>query len=217
MIDHLANLLALRALATSLSVATTGVTTLAATATGYTRAAGSFTADGFAVGMEVVPSGFAANTPGVVTEVTALSLAVDGGRSAEAAAPGRMLVVGLPALRAWENIDFEPELERWYVEEDYVPGPVRTMTVGERGVIEGDPQYVLKLYAPQGRGVTALYGLADGLLRVFAPHTALPLPSGDELRVRGNPAPYRGQLVAREGRALVVVTVPLRVRTLNVI
>ena len=42
MIDHGAVLLACRAHAATLSVATTGSTTLAATATGYTRDAGSF-------------------------------------------------------------------------------------------------------------------------------------------------------------------------------
>jgi hypothetical protein len=51
--------LALRGRVLTLSVATTGTTSLAATATGYTRAAGSFVTDGFKPGMEVLAAGFA--------------------------------------------------------------------------------------------------------------------------------------------------------------
>ena len=73
MIDHLAALLALRGRALTLSVATTGSTSLSATTTGYARAAGSFITDGLVVGAEITASGFttpANNGQGVVTAVT---------------------------------------------------------------------------------------------------------------------------------------------------
>ena len=66
--------LALRARAEGLVVCTTGVMALAATTSGYTRASGSFVADGFAIGQEIVPASFATNTPRVVKAVSALTL-----------------------------------------------------------------------------------------------------------------------------------------------
>lgn len=215
MLNHFANLLALRARALTVSVATTGSITMEATATGFARAAGSFVTDGFAVGMEVVPSGFAVNAPAVVTGVLPLAMTVRGGRAPEAAAGGRSLTVGLPVLRAWENAPaFTPEDGRPFVEEDYLAGPVREPVPG---VVEGDPMYVLRLYGPQGVGTMAAYTLSDALLDVFRPRTQISLPSGDVLHVRGNPAPYRGQLTIRNGRSLIVVTIPLRILTDNIL
>lgn len=215
MIDHLANLLALRAVAASLTVATTGATTLASTVNGYTRTAGSFLTDGFAVGMEVVPTGFVDTTAGLVTAVTALQLTIRGGRGVEAGAAGRSLVCGLPERRGWEGIELSDLEGRWRVDEDYLPGPARIITIGRFGQVEYSPMYVLKVYAPGGFGVAGSYKVADGLLRVFPPQLAMPLSSGDVLRVRGDPAPYRGQLMASGGKGVIVVTVPLWLRTAN--
>ena len=57
--------------------ADTGVTTIDATATGYSRAAGSFLTDGFAVGQTVTASGYTGsgfNGKSIVTAVTALTM-----------------------------------------------------------------------------------------------------------------------------------------------
>lgn len=57
--------------------ADTGVTTISATATGFSRAAGDFTVDGFLVGMAVVSSGFAGagyNGISIITAVDALTM-----------------------------------------------------------------------------------------------------------------------------------------------
>lgn len=59
------------------SPATTGTTALGATATGYDRAAGDFTSDGFAVGQTVAVSGFVAagaNGKMLITAVAALTM-----------------------------------------------------------------------------------------------------------------------------------------------
>ena len=59
------------------SPATTGTTTISATATGFSRSVGSFVSDGFAVGQTVVSSGFAVlgyNGASVITAVDALTM-----------------------------------------------------------------------------------------------------------------------------------------------
>jgi len=238
MISHTANLLALRSRLAGLVAVTTGATTLSATATGYARAAGSFVTDGFVVGMELAASGFtsaANNGPGLVRAVTALTLTVDAYSVTAAAGPegytvaartlvvegaaaGRTLAVGLPALRAWENASVAPAAGKPWVEEDYLPGPVTTLTVGPLARLEALPQYVVKLYGPQKTGATALYRLADAVLALFPPRTALTLAGGDVARVRTDVAPYRGQLVQdTAGFAVVVITIPLRIETANTI
>jgi hypothetical protein len=214
MVDHLANLLALRALAAGLVVASTGETEIEATPTGFARAAGSFLADGFAVGMEVEPVGFASAVPAIVTGLSDLEMHTLGGQAPEAAAPSRALSVGLPSGRAWENARFTPQEGRWFAEEDYLPGPAREPV---RGIVEGEPMYVLKLYSPPEYGVAALYTVSGALLDLYRPGMQIPLSTGDVLHVRTNPAPYRGQLTQRNGRALVVVTIPTRTMTANIL
>jgi hypothetical protein len=210
--DHLAALKALRSHALTLSVATTGSATLAATATGYTRATGSFLADGFTVGMEVVPAGFTQATPGLVTQVAALALSIEGGRAVQAAGAGRSLSVGLPPLRAWENVAFTPLDGRWHVEEDYIPGDTRVLAMGGAAPMDEDPVYRLKLFSPSGYGTAGLYRVADALLALYAPRTTFTLAGSNGMRVRDRPAPTRSRLAASGGRSMIAVTVPLRVR-----
>jgi hypothetical protein len=215
-IDHLANVLALRAQAIGMSaVASTGSTTLTATTTAYTRAAGSFITDGFLVGMEVVPAGFATNTPRIVATVSALSMTVVGSLTAEASGAGRSLTVGFPPLRAWENSEFGPTANRWYVEEDYLPGPGAIQTLGAMAQLQYEPMYVLRLYGIANTGIGALYKVSGAILNRFAPGYSMAVGS-DSLRVRTNPAPYRGQVMsATNGHARTTITIPLRLRTAN--
>lgn len=213
--DHLAIKLALRARLLALSVATTGSTTLSATATGYTRAAGSFVTDGFLVGQEVTPAGFTETAPGLVTSVSALSLGILGGRSAESNVTGS-LSVGLPALRAYEAQDFTPTPGRWYLTEQYLPGSVARETMGSRGQIEAQPLYIVTLYAVAGYGEAAAYAVADAALALYPPDDTLTLTTGDVVRIRSSPAPYRGQLLpVKPGWGAVTITVPLKIRTAN--
>lgn len=216
-ISHTANILALRARALALpSLVDATSDEFAVTATGYTRSdGGSFVTDGFVEGMEVVPVGFANSTPGIASAVSASTLTIMGGRTIEAEDAGRRLDVALPPLQAWEGIVFEAPVGRWWVEEDYLPGPAFVATVGPGRQLESTPLYVLKLYSPPGYGVLAPYALADALLTHFAAMTPITLSTGDVMRVRGDVAPYRGQLTVREGYALVTVTIPLRLRTAN--
>lgn len=218
MIGNRAVRLALRARLLSLTVVTTGVTTLEATAAGYARAIGSFLTDGFARGMEVQPAGFTQMTPGVITEVAALTMKISGGRTIEAAAAGRTLSVGLPASRAWENVAFTPATGVPYVTEEFVPGPGKRVTLGEFAQIEYLPLYFPKIYVPAGVAVGASDAYADAIIRHFPPGLDVLATAQDQMRVRGDTAPYAGQLLqTTPGFAVVPVNVPLWLRTPNVI
>lgn len=217
MIKHQLALVALRNRAITLSVCTTGSATLAATTTGYTRASGSFITDGFVVGQEITPTGFAANTVAIVTAVAALTLTVGTARAAETSAAARTIAVGLPALRAWENLAFTPTAGRWWVEEDYLPGPVAQITLGAYGQVETLPQYVVKLYGVANTSTAALFAMADALLLLFPPRQGIVLSDTNVVIVNTNPAPYRGQLVqSTDGAwAVITITVPCIVRSAN--
>lgn len=214
MLNHTLAVLALRAHLATLSIASTGATNLVATTTGYTRPAGSFITDGFAKGMEITPTAFASNPVDTLTSVAALELKTTNARSAEALAGGRTIAAKLPVIQAWENIEATPLTARWYLEEEYLPGPSNLL--GTSRFLECFPTYIVKLYGLSNTGITALYRGADAVLALFPPRQAFTLSTGDVLRVRTNPAPSRGQLIPlAAGRAAIVVTVPLRAETAN--
>lgn len=232
MIDEIQMQLALRSRLLTLSVATTGAVSLAATTTGYTRTTGSFVTDGLMAGMEAVAAGFANNGPVVITEVSALAIKaqrvvttiVNGVPTyslapivAEVAASGRSLAVGLPSNRAWENDYFEPTAGIPWVREEFLPGPTSQETMGPNGELQATPQYALYFNAPAGTRLTAKrYVQAARVL--FAPRTAIALTNGDTLRVRADTGPYAGQLqTSTPGFANQPLTIPLRLRSPNVI
>jgi hypothetical protein len=209
--------LALRAKALTLSVATTGAMSLSATSTGYARTTGSFVNDGFAVGMEVAPAGFATNTPRVITAVSVLALTVSGAVTPEVAAGGRSLTVGLPSNRAWENVAFQPTAGVPWVREEFIPGPTSQETMGPFGELEATPMYSLYVSVAAETGLTGKR-YVDALRVLFAPRTQIPLSTGDTMRVRADTGPYAGQLQqSQPGFAVQPFTIPLRVRSANVI
>lgn len=218
MIDEVAMQLALRARALTLSVATTGLVSLSATATGYARTTGSFQTDGFWPGMELTPAGFATNTPRVVTAVTPLAITVNTTIApvpVEAAAGGRSLTVGLPSSRAWENVAFEPTAGVPWVEEHFLSGPNAQLGAGPFGDLVVEPQYALHVNLPSETGLT-VRRYCNALRRLFAPRTSIPLPNGDFLRVRTDTGPYPGDLQqGRPGFVVLPMTFPLRLYTLN--
>ena len=215
MLDEVAMQLAMRAKALTLSVATTGVVSLSATATGYARVAGSFQADGFWPGMEIQPTGFGTNTPRVVTSVLPLAITVSGSVPVEAAAGGRSLTVGLPSQRAWENIAFQPTAGVPWVQEQFLPGPTAQVTLGPFGELEATPMYALYVNLPAETGLT-VKRYVNALRVLFAPRTAITLANGDVLRVRADTGPYSGQLQqGQPGFATQPLTIPFRLRTAN--
>lgn len=227
MLDHAAARLALRNLLLTLSVCTTGSTSLAASAAGgtsgasaFTRTAGSFLTDGFAVGMEVAATGFATsgnNTHTTITDLSALTMTVSATLTDDVAASGRTLAVGLPQTVIYEGIPGAPTAATPYATEQYLPGPVTRRTVGTRSTLEAMPMYVVGLAVPIDTGDLAASSYVNALLTLFAPGTSLTVGS-DALVVRGDPAPFAGQLLRTDDAWMQqTVTVPLRSYTANAI
>lgn len=210
--------LALRARAETVQIATTGVTSLAATTTGYTRTAGSFIADGFTVGSEITPSGFATNTRRVITRVQALTLSVSTTVAAESNNGGRSLTVGLPALFAKENTAFTPIAGRPYLVEEFIP-TTNTLRAGPsaNGVREESGLYDLRWYGLANTGVLGIRQAVDALAARFTPGTTLTAGS-DVVRVRGDLAPFSSHIGAGDdGWALCVLSIPWRVYSANIV
>jgi hypothetical protein len=215
MIDNTAILILCRTTLLGITVRTTGVTTLTATGNGYTRAAGSFITDGFVPGQEVVPVGFTTNTVGIIKKVEALTLTTEGRRNAETAATDRSLTVGIPPYRAWDNVAFDPKLAegRWYVEEEYFPGPQYRISATPQGEFEHTPTYVIKYYGLPNEASIALYAIGLATLLAFKPGKSLGTIDGRSLDVREDVAPAYGAIVNLPGRAILTVNIPLRVRS----
>ncbi len=209
--------LALRARLLTLQACTTGSVSLSATATGYARASGSFLTDGFRPGMEVAGTGFANaanNAAKTITAVTATKLTCAG--TVTEAAGTRTLAVGLPAARAWENVETSTKTGEPFVVEQFVPGGTTQFAAGPGGMMEAQALYSVQVYVPTKYGVGAAHGYIDALMTLFAPRVAMTLTNGDTLRVRADTGPYRGQLISREpGWATVPFTAPLRLYTKN--
>lgn len=215
MVSHVLMQLALRQRLLTLSVATTGLTSLSATATGYARTTGSFLLDGFARGLELTPSGFSSNPVSVIRAVTALSITVDDARAVEGVAGSRALTVSLPTQRAWENVDFVRTPGKPYIEEQYLPGPMHLDSLGANGDLTVEPMYHVNIYTPENAGISADGAYADALIALFAPSSELVLSNGDVLFVRADLAPYRGQRQQDAGFTVIPVTIPLRALLAN--
>jgi len=216
-LDHRLAQQAIEARLRTVVVVTTGAQTLSASATGYARTTGSFLTDGFAPGMEVTPTGFTQTDVGMVIGVTDLALEIEGGRTLQGAGAGRTLSVGIPTLQAWENMAFEPQTGRPFVEGDYVPATTQLLSCPSAGgTVEETGLYVTRWYGLAGTGLLALSRAASALLALFPPGGTLTLANGSALRWRENPGPWRGQ--ARPdlpGWAVVTVTIPWRSYTTN--
>lgn len=214
MIDHDAAHQAMRNRALSVVVATTGAAALAQTTTGFTRSIGSFVTEGFLVGMEVVPTGFAVNTAGVITAVTALALTVTGARVAEAEAGGRTLTVGFPPLAAFEGVPFTPQVGRWYAIEEYSPSTSELTTSPARnGITSETGDYFVTMYGViaagpiPGVGKRAIRKVVDALKARFAPGTTI-AAGAHFLRVRDKPGPQTGQIITLETHLALQLKVP---------
>jgi hypothetical protein len=207
-----------------LVVATTGSATLSATSTGYARSAGSFKDEGFVAGMELtLVTGFstagnnqATTAQGrIITAVSDTTLSC-AGTTAEDAASGRVLTVGLPFRRAWENLRPETPKGFPYVDEDFLPGVPQLITAPfDGGTVEELGAYVLKWYGLENRDVASIARCADKLVLLFTPGTTL-LAGTTPVVMRGDSAARRGQVLPQgDGRAVCVIEIPWRAHTSN--
>lgn len=226
MIDHSAVRRACRAHAMTLVVVTTGAVALGAAAAGgagggsaFTRTVGSFVADGFFPGMELKSSGFANDVTTTVTMVTDTVLTVSDVIATDAEAGGRTLTVGMPSSFRYLNVlGSQPKQGVPYVEEKYIDGPTTQIGIGPNADIEYTPMYSLQFNVRAGVGDDTPSAYADALIALFAQGTAIALANGDIARVRRDTGPYRSQLFdGSVGYVIKPVTIPLRIRTPNVI
>lgn len=222
MIDFLLLRKAIRARLLTLSVLTTGSTSFAATAAGYTRTAGSFITDGLAPGMELDVAGFtkaANNGKAVVIGVEAGTLHILDGRTAEASVSGRTISVALPSRRFWEGMNNSPETGYPYVEEDFQPGApplLRGMAIG--GLVETLPMYVLRFYGVNEgeEGVAAIETYAHKILQLFPAGYGLPLSDGTIAHVRTDTMPGRTKVTPDgAGFSVCTLSLPFRTQSLN--
>lgn len=210
---------AIRTRAITLVAATTGSTTLEATATGYARSTGSFVTDKFFVGMEVTPTGFAQTTPGVITAVTALALTINGGRTVQSAGAGRSLVSGLPTLRIYDNRKGAPTALVPYVTNELEQGATKVFTLPtKRGRLQEEWSSFWTLYGIAGTGDEAILATVDALKALFASGTVLSLSDGSNVYLPGDVAPKNGQILPVDGGwARCMVTLHLRGSTRNAV
>ena len=202
----------------TLVVATTGVTSLGATTTTYTRASGSFVDDGFVAGMEIVLAEMGGDAPDILTKVEPLVLTTRRTHSARAAAAGRSISVGVPPYTSWSNTaaTAKPQTNRWFLDEDFVPGTSMRAAGGTDYESDIHPVYIVNLYGVAGDGLQALFRVATEILRLFLPGTTFTASDGNLVRVRTDQEPGQGQPMAYEAtHTVLTLTVPLWVRTFS--
>lgn len=236
MMDHDATVLALRTRVRGVTAATTGTTTISATATGYTRASGSFLTDGFRVGMEVVASGFA--TSGntgykVITAVSALSMTVTSATTmaVEAGGGDELLLAGCPETRLWENTKpirsgaqiVAPTAGRPYITDEFVPATHEARTFpAQTGRVEETGLYLVTYFGLANSGDSNLRKVAQAIAALFTPGTTLAVGS-NTLRIgvrtgQRMQGARLGQITAiANGWAYVQVIVPWYSDTVNLV
>lgn len=228
MLDTTDAMIALWNRAKTLTAMTTGSIALGATTTGYTRASGSFIADKFEPGMEITPSGFGANTVGVIEKVTATQITTKASRAAEASASGRSLRVTVPALRRFENMKLRDSVTgleydvdppgRPYIEELFTSGTHEVPGFPANGS-EGEEEffYALTWYGLEGYGSGSIRRPTDALKQLFAPGTVLSV-GGATLRVPLRLGPVAGEVIPQlNGWAARQVRIPLVSRSINTV
>jgi len=220
-ISHLQNVEALRKRLRTLVVVASVDESMSVSGRVYIRAGGSFTEDGFEVGMEVRGLGFLVptnNDVAIIRQVKETTLRVNRTLTNEALGAGKSLSVVIPEGQSYENRKFDPEGESPFLEEQYIPGAQTFITLGKNAVVEITPMYSIGVEVKEGTGAEAARRYADAILELFSPAEAMFLRNGDCLRVRGDTGPFPGQLIrSGPGKVVIPVTIPLRLRTQNVI
>lgn len=226
---------ALRAHAMTATVRSTGLVSLAATATGFTRSVGSFVADGFERGMEIVPTNFADNFfSAVVTSVAPNDLRVEPfvlsivnnvqvvtrpPITPSVEADARMLTATIPSMHAWENesplgaTTFDPVNGIPYLEEEFSPSIARKVGAPiKQSITEEMGDYFLKWHGVPNVGASALRKGIDALKNVFASGTVIPAGI-DSVYIDSDPAPTTGGIIQTTSRPVLILRIPWIVRS----
>ena len=125
----------------------------------------------------------------------------------------------LPAARAFENIAFTPTINQPYIAEQFIPATQTLQGLLKSGLIEATGLYVIQWYGVLNTGLAAMTAGVDALLALFPPGASFTTTTGDVVRIRGDVAPFRGQIhyddsrTGAPGWALCAVKIPWRVYT----
>lgn len=196
-------------------VASHNAVNIAASATAYTRASGSWITDGYLVGMEIVASGFTNtgnNGQGVISELSATVMTIgraynvstsyavtDRTMVTEGSASGRTISATIPAMRRWDNTKLTPVAGIPYIEEEFVPATNRNRTVPAATAFNEDTGvYFVKWFGLSDTG-ESIRVCADAVLAEFAPGTPLTLSDGTTLRIPVDLGPKAGQVTRVDG------------------
>ncbi len=178
---------------------------IAATSTGYSRAAGSFVTDGFRVGDTVQPDGFADTTPSIVLAVSDGVLVVDRTVTPEAAGAAVSIAVVLPERRRFEGQPFVRPKDKPWLRALLRPASAPLVAFGTGGILRHQGSLIVELVEPvdSGRGLARLERLAAGLRERFTPGLRL---QRDGLEVRVGEA-RRGAVL----ETIDILTLPLAI------
>lgn len=227
MIDEEAAAIAMRTRLRGVSIATTGTMALASSASGYTRIdGGSFITDGFRVGQEFVPAGFAVNARHVITQVTASAITTPDTIAVEVSAGSRSLVVGLPETRLWENskpmragviLDDGPTAGRPYVSDEFIPTTHEQETFpANNGKSEETGVYVVTLFGLSDTATAGIRSYTKAIKALFTPGTTIAVGS-DTLRIPKSGAQTKQITPVANGWSYQQITIPWYAQTTNLV
>ena len=119
----------------------------------------------------------------------------------------------LPTARAWDNVKYTPTIGQPYIVEQYVPSASTLLGMLATGPVEDTGLYVINWYGPAGIGIAMAHGV-NALLGLFPPGRFLTATDGTVIRIRGDFAPRRGQILQVDpGWAVITATIPFRILT----
>lgn len=140
-------------------------------------------------------------------------------QSAMLALRAQLLTVSqLPALRAWELIDFTPTSGQPYLADAFVPATQRLVSVSRNGTVEETGLYVLTWHGLSGVGRSAIAAGVQAVLEAFPPGATFASQAGDTIRVRSDTGPYAGQIIPVDGGwAVCTIRIPWRAYSANLV
>ena len=164
---------AIRTRLLTLEMVSTGVlTVLSASGYVFSRSAGSFVTDGFAIGDEVMPSGFANsanNARALITALSASAMTVDRALTTEAAGASATIKAQLPQGRKWEGQAYAPTKGQRYISEMVRSIDSTVRALGDGGTISHLLTANFTLNYPSGKGTLGIERMAGALLYLFRP------------------------------------------------
>lgn len=141
--------------------------TFSASAGTVTRTAGDWTTL-FVRGDEITISGSASNDAVVMVEdVDTLVLTLAAVAANEAAGATVTIAANLPALRAWEGREFEPDGNRPWIRETMNPLGQEVVAYGNPHTIRHDVIFMYDVFYPRAYGTRVLEDMADAIIGLF--------------------------------------------------